>query len=453
MDDKNALSELPKGWMHTRLGDILTLEYGKGLRKDRRQSQGNVPVYGSNGLLGYHSVSLTRKPCLVIGRKGSVGSVHLSKVPCWPIDTTYFVEPFEGMDLTYLFYLLTTLNLQSMDKSTAIPGLNRNDAYALYIPIPPSPEQHRIVASIEEFFTKLDAAVEALKKIKVQLKRYRQAVLKSAFEGKLTAEWREKHKHELEPASVLLERIKEERKKRAKDKYKEIPSLDTSDLPQLPEGWVWTRLGLLFKWSNGKGLTKKQMRVGNYYVYGGNGMTGVHNKWLCAEECIIVGRVGAQCGNVHIAPPKSWITDNAIYTSWRTEQIYLKFFYYLLSDYGLNTLSGGSGQPYVSQAILNPLAVPLISVSEQRKVVQEIERLLSVADEVEKIVEQGLKQAKRLRQSILKKAFEGKLVPQDPSDEPAEKLLERIKAEKVKLEKDKNIKKTPKRKLRPRKKR
>jgi type I restriction enzyme S subunit len=80
-------------------------------------------------LIGRHSVPLTERPCIIVGRKGSVGSVHLSRVACWPIDTTYYVEPPKGLDLWFLFYLMSTLSLGSLDKSTAIPGLNRNDAY------------------------------------------------------------------------------------------------------------------------------------------------------------------------------------------------------------------------------------------------------------------------------------------------------------------------------------
>ena len=125
-----------------------------------------------------------------------------------------------------------------------------------HIPLPPLPEQHRIVNKIEELFTRLDAGVEALKKIQLQLKRYRQSVLKAAFEGKLTAEWREAHKSELEPASVLLEHIKAERKKKLGSKYKELPPVDTSELPELPEGWGWASLAQI-SWNSGYGTSEK----------------------------------------------------------------------------------------------------------------------------------------------------------------------------------------------------
>jgi type I restriction enzyme S subunit len=160
---------LPAGWVRTRLGEITAFEYGKGLREDKRDQKGKVPVYGSNGIVGYHSFPLIEKPSIIIGRKGAAGYVHLSMVPCWPIDTTYYIIPPDELNLVFLYYLLSTLNLNSLDKSTAIPGLNRNDAYALKIPLPPLLEQRRIVTKIEELFTKLDAgAVDAVSPVSSQ---------------------------------------------------------------------------------------------------------------------------------------------------------------------------------------------------------------------------------------------------------------------------------------------
>jgi len=142
-------------------------------------------------------------------------------------------------------YLMRAIEKDIAGKGTGTTfnAITGDQLRSIEIPLPPLPEQHRIVSKIEELFTKLDAGVEALKKIKAQLKRYRQAVLKYAFEGKLTQEWREANKDKLEPASVLLERIKEEKKKKALGKFKELPPLDTSGLSDLPKEWAWTRLG------------------------------------------------------------------------------------------------------------------------------------------------------------------------------------------------------------------
>lgn len=127
------------------LGQLFELKYGKSLREDTRLP-GDVPVYGSNGQVGYHNVSLINKPTIVVGRKGSIGEVHLVQTSCWPIDTTYFVESLGkyDFDIEWLFRLLKTLRLQSLNRSAAIPGLNREDVYRIKISLPLFDDQKRI---------------------------------------------------------------------------------------------------------------------------------------------------------------------------------------------------------------------------------------------------------------------------------------------------------------------
>ncbi|MFI5269705.1 MAG: restriction endonuclease subunit S, partial [Chloroflexota bacterium] len=198
-----SVDTLPLGWVETDLGTVLPLTYGKGLVESARDASGDVPVYGSSGQVGIHNSALTSRATLVVGRKGSVGAVHYSPVPCWPIDTTYFVEEPPDRELKFFLYLIERLDLGQLDKSTAIPGLSRDDYNKVSIWLPPLPEQQRIVAAIEEQFTRLDAGVAALKRAQAALKRYRAAVLKAAVEGKLTAAWRAQHP-EVQPASELL---------------------------------------------------------------------------------------------------------------------------------------------------------------------------------------------------------------------------------------------------------
>jgi type I restriction enzyme S subunit len=333
----------------------------------------------------------------------------------------------------YIFWFVQTdffLNpLNQLQRGTSYPAVRDSDISSQVIPLPPLPEQHRIVNKIEELFTKLDAGVDALKKIKIQLKRYRQAVLKNAFEGNLTQQWREAHKEELEPASVLLEKIKEQRKKESKGKFIELPPIDTSELPELPEGWVWTRVGEIITFEYGKGLRKdKRDSNGNVPVYGSNGIVGYHKIALTDKPCIIVGRKGA-AGEIHLSKFPCWPIDTTYYV-YTPSEVCLEFLFYLLSILKLGSLDKSTAIPGLNRDDAYKMTIPLPPIAEQQQIVSEIERRLSAADQLEKVVEQSLKQAERLRQSILKRAFEGKLVPQDPTDEPAEKLLERIKEEK-----------------------
>jgi type I restriction enzyme S subunit len=314
-------------------------------------------------------------------------------------------------------------------------------------PLPPLPEQHRIVAKIEELFTRLDAGIEALKKIKAQLKRYRQAVLKYAFEGKLTQEWRVAHKGEIEPASALLERIKEQRKKEAKGKLKELPPVDTSELPELPEDWAWTNIKGFGDLISGQHILKEDYNSssdGLPYLTGpadfGHKFP-IISKWTTNPKVIskyndvLVTVKGAGVGKVNILNiDKAVISRQLMAIRGDHSNPYYIFSFIDFNFHKLQRLGAGSTVPGIDRETILKMPFPFPPFHEQNKIVEEIENHLSIADNMERVAEQSLKQSERLRQSILKRAFEGKLVPQDPTDQPAEKLLDRIKEEKAKRE-------------------
>lgn len=128
------------------LGEVCEFIYGNSLKEDKRRP-GKVPVFGSNGAVGYHDQSLTQGPTIVIGRKGSIGEINWSTVPCFPIDTTYYVDrTLVPCDLRWLYFTLLALDLTRFNKSAAVPGLNREDAYEQRIPFPSIPNQRRIAA-------------------------------------------------------------------------------------------------------------------------------------------------------------------------------------------------------------------------------------------------------------------------------------------------------------------
>ena len=131
--EESEIGEMPEGWGISKLEDYMTLSYGKGLRKKDRE-EGSVPVYGSGGLTGTHNESLIDGPGIIVGRKGTVGSIYWEDQDFWPIDTVFYVEPKNEIDLSFYYYLLNTLGLDDMNTDAAVPGLNRNNAYRLQIP-------------------------------------------------------------------------------------------------------------------------------------------------------------------------------------------------------------------------------------------------------------------------------------------------------------------------------
>lgn len=144
------MSQVDTRWATAKLGDICAFKYGKALSADARNG-GAVAVYGSNGVVGQHDQSLSDGPAIIIGRKGSYGEINYSNGPCWPIDTAYFVDKSAtDQDMRWLSYRLAALGLNAMNKSAAVPGLNREDAYRLELMLPPLPEQRRIAAILDQ---------------------------------------------------------------------------------------------------------------------------------------------------------------------------------------------------------------------------------------------------------------------------------------------------------------
>lgn len=455
-------SKIPLGWEKSKLGDIIELKYGKGLRKDKRDPNGTIPVYGSNGIVGYHSEALTNDSSIIIGRKGSVGEVHLAESISWPIDTTYYIYSPKGIDLLFLYHLMSFLNLGSLDKSTAIPGINRNDAYAISVIIPPFNEQERIVNKIEELFTKLDAGIQELISAKEKLKIYRQSVLKHAFEGKLTEEWRKIHKDNLISSLVVLEKIKKERKNVLGKKYKEPTTIETSELPELPEKWVWTNVESLAQviphaikaGPFGSALKKAFYVPQGYKIYGqeqvirndpyyGNYFID-KDRFETLKSCqvkpgdVLISLVGT-IGKVLILPDDiehGIINPRLVKFSLDERIVNSKFIKIYLESTAVrhffSIASHGGTMDILNLTILKKLPISLPPLEEQNRLVDEIEQKFIIINEIEKEINQNMIRAQKLRQSILKKAFRGQLVPQDPNDEPAEKLLERIKAGKEK---------------------
>lgn len=176
---------LPEGWRWVKLGDVCRFCYGDSLTSHDR-IPGHINVYGSNGIVGTHIKALTQGPTIIIGRKGSIGEIHYSADGCWPIDTTYYIEEKSvECDIYWLSLCLKSLNLSGLNKAAAIPGLNREDAYKLIIPLPPLPEQQRIAARLRE---QMQAVDEARQAVEAQLKAINQlpaALLRQAFNGAL----------------------------------------------------------------------------------------------------------------------------------------------------------------------------------------------------------------------------------------------------------------------------
>lgn len=323
------------------------------------------------------------------------------------------------------------------------------------VPIPPAKEQRRIVEKIEALFDEIDKGVESLRAAKSTLDLYCKSLLKSAFEGRLTADWRAQNPDKLEDPETLLARISKERNsvyQAAIDEWEKAISQYRTDgergnRPAKPKKlrplselvrssqsrtlWPSVELGDIVSVGSGLGLTSAEMRDGPYPVYGGNGISGYHDRFFLQDSKLILGRVGAKCGVTHITDPKSWVTDNALIVTPLIDSFDSKFFRRLLEAKDLNSLGSSTGQPVISGSKIYPVVLSVPSLSEQAEISRILEARLGAAEALHTEVDACISRIEALRQSILKKAFSGRLVPQDPNDEPAAALLQRILANKT----------------------
>jgi type I restriction enzyme S subunit len=175
------IGRIPKTWQIVKVGDILSLEYGKGL-SERERISGRYPVVGSNGIVGYHNQALIKGPGIVVGRKGTIGAVTWIDQDFWPIDTTYYVKSkTPNVFLKWLFYELTYLNPARFHLADVVPGLKRELVQSLKMPFPPPLEQQKIA----EILSTVDKKLEIERKEKARLERIKQGLMDLLLTGKI----------------------------------------------------------------------------------------------------------------------------------------------------------------------------------------------------------------------------------------------------------------------------
>ena len=359
--------------------------------------------------------------------------------------------------------------------------------------LPPLPEQHRIVEAVESYLTRLDDAVASLERVQRNLERYRASVLKAAVEGRLVpieAALARKEGRSYEPASVLLERILVERKirwiedaaekarakaearslkagkpwtpeddalalakarKTAETKYKEPEAPDTADLPTLPEGWCWTSIGEAFEVLVGATPSRRESTYWNGVIPWVSSGEIMFNRIRATRETIteaglantstqvsppgtvLIGMIGEGKTRGQVAIQEIAACNNQNSAAIRVSEtpcISEYVYFYLESQYEQTRRRGSGGnQPALSKARVSVIPLPLPPAAEQRSIALALEEKLSVEQAITTQLVYAQKKSVRFRQSILKWAFEGKLVEQNPDDEPASALLERIRAE------------------------
>ena len=399
----------------------------------------------------------------------------------------------EGFLFLCLQPFLDAINAET--SSVTVKHLSSKTIEEIPLPLPPLMEQRRLVCKIEELFSELDKGVESLETARAQFNVYRQAVLKHAFEGRLTAQWREENKDKLERPEQLLARIKREREARYERQLKEweaavkgweesgkpgkrpprprmpLEIADVHDdviaiLPELPDCWRWVRVRDCCEVVRGgsprpAGDTRYYdgtipfLKVADLTRTKGAYLdthsfsikeAGLQKTRLVEPPILMLSNSGATLGIPKVCRIKTTFNDGiAAFLGLDPDDLLYHYYFWTSKTLQLRAINQGAAQPNLNTDLIKETLIPLCTHEEMRIVAKHVGRLLSMCDQLIAGIESQLIRSNALRQSILRQAFAGQLVAQDPKDEPASVLLDRIRAEREQAVKNNVPGKTKKR--------
>ena len=419
---------------------------------------------------------------IVISRAGSVGVSYLLKdIPKQTVFASYLIRfhPLEGIEAKYIAYYLQTSaywnRIYEESSGIALANVNASKLETIEIPLPSSNEQARIVAAIEQQFARLDSAVASLKSAQAKIPQYRASLLKSAVEGELTREWRAAHPAE-ESGADLLKRILAERRARWeqaqlakmhargempwndewKKAYKEPEGPDVENLPALPEGWCWATVEQFSTYLRNGLPQRPQVSPPGYRILRINAVRPMQvnlneirylplseneaQDYIIENGDILFTRYNGSLDLLGVAGMVRGCSEPTLHPDKLIRLVTVvkepfSSFLEIACNTGVSRAFVESrarttaGQKGIAGSDIKQIPLPLPPLAEQAQIVAEVEAKLSEIAKMEEVIEHSLRRAELERQSILREAFAGRLVEQNPEDEPASVLLERIREE------------------------
>lgn len=479
---------LPIGWAVANLADIASIVMGQSPPSGTYNTSADGPPFFQGKAEFGDLYPAPRVWCSRPGKIAEENDILLSvRAPVGPTNLApsrscigrglAAVRVESQISLKYLLHAFRRFanNLDAKGTGTTFKAVSGKVVREFSIPVAPESEQIRIADALDELLSDLDAGVTSLTQVRAKLAMYRASVLKAAVDGSLTAEWRKQHT-DAEPASELLKRILAERWRRWEEdqlrrfkekgrepptnwkaKYEEPVTPNPEGLPSLPNTWCWISIDQM-TWSAGYGTSEKclptstglpVLRIPNV-VDGGVRLDNLKfarpeyaqtpSERVTSGDLLVVRTNGSRTLIGRGAVVQEELIEHFSFASYlirlRLTKLHdlLRWVSILWASSHVRTwvetrAATSAGQFNISLGVLQTLAVPLAPVEEQREIADTVDAQLSVIDHLESDIDAKVTNAKALRQAILRHAFTGQLVPQDPNDEPASELLKRIAAE------------------------
>ena len=344
---------MKEGWTYKKLGEICDIYQPKTLSSNMLLPDGKYAVYGANGIIGrYDKYNHESSEVLMTCRGATCGTINVSEPFSWINGNAMVIHPqSDELNKAYLVYVIKGIDLSNVITGAAQPQITRQSLSPTKIPIPPIAEQERIVAE-------LDLLSGIIEKKKEQLKAYDQLA-----------------------QSIFYTMF--------------------GDPIDNPKGWETKKLGQVYKLKSGDGLSAKQFIEGQYPVYGGNGISGYHNSFNMDGDYIIIGRVGAYCGNVRYVSGKFWLTDNAFQLIYDEKEQHPIFIKHLLTVLDLHQYANHAAQPVISNITLKEVKVLFPPLSLQEEFAEKVEAI----ERQKALVQQSIEETQTMFDYTMDKYF------------------------------------------------
>ena len=389
--------DIPDEWMWVRIGQIFNLQAGKNITAtdiyDEPSEKHKYLCYGGNGVRGYVSRFNREGNFALIGRQGALcGNINIANGQFYATEHAVVVDHYNLTDVLWGGWFLKALNLNQYATATAQPGLAVSNIIKVLIPLPPLAEQKRIVAEIEEFLPLVDRYEKAWTKLEEFNHRFpedmKKSILQQAIQGKLVEQ-----RPEEGTAQELYAQIQAEKRRLIKEgklkKEKPLPEITEEEKPfEIPEGWMWVRLGQIFNLQAGKNITAANIydepsEKHKYLCYGGNGVRGYVSSFNREGNFALIGRQGALCGNINIANGQFYATEHAVVVDHYnlTDVLWGARF---LKALNLNQYATATAQPGLAVSNIIKVLIPLPPLAEQKRIVEKLEELLAMCERLKK---------------------------------------------------------------------
>lgn len=402
------------------IGEFCPFVYGKALKAEDRKN-GKIPVYGSNGIVGFHNEYLVNGPGIIIGRKGSVGELHLSEEPFWVIDTAFYISGYSINELRYIYYQLKTLNLDKMNSDSAVPGLNRENAHSRIITIP---KDSKIREKIGNEISKYDYKLKCNNDINQTLESISQTLFKSWFvdfdpvKAKIAAK---KHGNDPQLAAMMAisGKSEDEINQMPADKRKQLvetadlfpDEMMDSELGEIPKGWEATNFGNVTICFDSKRIplsNRERLKIkGNYPYYGATSIMDYIDKYIFDGTYLLLGEDGSVINDLGLPFTqyvwgKFWVNNHAHVLQGRnsvsTEQLYI-----FISQTNISEFITGAVQLKLNQGNMNRIPFVLAEVAVNKSFTKLIGGLMTMY----KTLSEQNKRLSVLRDTLLTKLLKG----------------------------------------------